>query len=82
MLSFARLAVAIRGPKWVRNLTFLTVVLALGQSVSAQVGEAAPPKPRFPFPEKGIAAKYPGDQGIAKDPQVIGSSRKRRLRKR
>jgi hypothetical protein len=24
-----------------------------------------------PFPEKGIAARYPGDQGIGKDPHVI-----------
>ncbi|WP_146675518.1 hypothetical protein [Pirellula sp. SH-Sr6A] len=28
-------------------------------------------KPNVPFPEKGIAARYPGDQGIQKDPLVI-----------
>lgn len=56
--------------------TVLAILLGLaaGQEVRQASGRAAvEPKPTPPLPEgnEGIAAKYPGDVGIEKDPDVV-----------
>ncbi len=52
--------------KW--TATFASV-LVLASSLAAEETDAQ--KPRLPEGDSGIAAKYPGDAGIEKDPNVV-----------
>ncbi|MCK4624439.1 MAG: hypothetical protein KAV00_03945, partial [Phycisphaerae bacterium] len=55
-----------------RHLLFLSVALAaLGIAVGLSSGESAKTQPAETTRPASIAAKYPGDKGIAKDPAVI-----------
>jgi hypothetical protein len=56
---------------FLRNLTLLFFALVVTRDARGQESDDALSYPRISFPEKGIAARYPGDQGIEKDPQVI-----------
>lgn len=53
-----------------RSLLFLALALLL-RSAAAPGGEAAPPPGPLPEGDTGIASRYPGDAGIAKDPAVV-----------
>ncbi|XZE34555.1 hypothetical protein SH501x_000018 [Pirellulaceae bacterium SH501] len=71
MYSLSPFASILRFPFLLPNLSMLLAVIAFGGSVEGQVGESAQREPRLPFPERGIASRYPGDREIGKDPLVI-----------
>jgi len=51
------------------KVVVLLVLFGLGTAVSA--GEVPAPPAKLPEGDSGIAAKYPGDTGIEKDPAVV-----------
>jgi hypothetical protein len=48
-----------------------SAIAALAVAMQAAAGEEPAPAAKLPEGDTGIAAKYPGDAGIAKDPEVI-----------
>ncbi|MHC4181146.1 MAG: hypothetical protein ACYSWU_26915, partial [Planctomycetota bacterium] len=54
-----------------QNLLVLLAALATAAGAGGEIGDAAEPPVSGGARESGIAAKYPSDRGIAKDPAVI-----------